>query len=149
MSTKYWQISFYKHRLISFSSFSAPPTKKLRSESGTEDSSTQSHATDDETDMTAGKQEKTMASYSAELIVYDRHKTCLLTEGVYELLLQPTEETNKTNARGSSWESSFRTKVSGIVEVSFTKSVNVPDNVVRLYLTYKSTWNLFTYLLSM
>ena len=103
--------------LISFSTFAAPPTKKLRSESGTEDSSTQSHATDDETDMAAGKQEKTMASYSAELIVYDRHKTCLLTEGVYELLLQPTEETNKTNATGSSWESSFRTKVSGIVEV--------------------------------
>ena len=103
--------------LISFFNFCSAPHEELRSESGTEDSSTQSHATDDETDMAAGKQEKTMASYSAELIVYDRHKTCLLTEGVYELLLQPTEETNKTNATGSSWESSFRTKVSGIVEV--------------------------------
>lgn len=101
----------------------APPSKRLRSESGTEDSSTLTQGTDDEMDSFLQTQEKTMASYSAELIVYDRHKTCLLTEGVYELLLQPSEETSKNMGKSNSWENNFKTKLGPFAAFSFGPTI--------------------------
>ena len=48
-------------------------------------------------------------SVSAELVVYDKHSRCLLTEGEYELVLVDTEDQGKTGSKispkkNSSWE---------------------------------------------
>ena len=44
---------------------------------------------------------------SAELVVYDKHSRCLLTEGEYELVLGDTADTASKispNKKNSSWE---------------------------------------------
>ena len=44
---------------------------------------------------------------SAELVVYDKHSRCLLTEGEYELVLGDTADTAtkiSPNKKNSSWE---------------------------------------------
>ena len=50
------------------------------------------------------------AIYSAELIVFDRYKTCLLTDGDYELLLHNESETTE-NKKNTTFESKFKNKV--------------------------------------
>ena len=53
----------------------------------------------------------TVASFSAEMILYDRLKNCLLTDGDYELLLH---ENSPPIRKSNTWESKFKSKVFGL-----------------------------------
>ena len=59
--------------------------------------------------------------YTAELIVFDKHKNCLLTNGEYELLLHNywmQDGDEETIQKGKTWENGFRNKV------TFTRGLN-------------------------
>ncbi len=47
--------------------------------------------------------------YGAELVIYDKYKRCLLTEGDYEVALQEVETT--TPRKQASWETVMDGKV--------------------------------------
>eukprot|EP00795_Rhopilema_esculentum_P009523 gene9523-17265_t len=52
--------------------------------------------------------------YTAELIVFDKHKNCLLTNGEYELLLHNywmQDGDDETIQKGKTWENGFRNKL--------------------------------------
>ena len=49
--------------------------------------------------------------YCAELVVYDKYKRCLLTEGDYEVALQDLN-TKQTSKRQATWETVMDGKVS-------------------------------------
>ncbi len=48
--------------------------------------------------------------YGAELVVYDKHRRCLLTEGEYELVLQDLTA-KKTSKKLATWETIMDGKV--------------------------------------
>ena len=53
-----------------------------------------------------------MAIYGAELVVYDRHKRCQLTDGDYELALTPQDMVkNITSKKQATWETVMDGKV--------------------------------------
>jgi len=94
-----------------------PPTKRLRA-SITSDSQIDEHSEElQEYDSEA-------TTYTAELIVFDKHKTCLLTDGDYELLLHDNSEANNTR-RTNTFESKFKNKVSISQHVYFSSGIIV------------------------
>ncbi|XP_057310845.1 polycomb protein suz12-like [Hydractinia symbiolongicarpus] len=94
-----------------------PPAKRHKSETVVESSISE----EGEVPSSEVFMDQTSASFSAELIVYDRHKTCLLTAGDYELLLQDNDDTcaNKNN----SWESTFKNKLGPFAAFSFGPTI--------------------------
>jgi len=114
-----------KSKKVTSADGKGPPSKKVCSESQTEDTDEKSKtkAMEDENEVFEKKQEHFVATYSAELIVYDRHKNCLLTQGDYELLLQPNEDTEKNTGKSSSWESKFKTKLGPFAAFSFGPTI--------------------------
>lgn len=66
--------------------------------------------------------EKITATFSAELIVYDKHKNCLLTNGDYELLVQ--ENVDASNyGKHNSWENKFKNKLGPFAAFSFGPTI--------------------------
>jgi len=66
--------------------------------------------------------EKITATFSAELIVYDKHKNCLLTNGDYELLVQ--ENVDASNyGKNNSWENKFKNKLGPFAAFSFGPTI--------------------------
>lgn len=78
---------------------SEPPSKKLKRQTS-----------DVSEDLSNGESKKLV--YTAELIVFDKHKNCLLTNGEYELLLHNYMIQDGSHVqKGKTWENSFRNKV--------------------------------------
>ena len=94
--------SLFVYFVDSSSSLSEPPAKKLKrqvSVDSSEDGTTQ---------------ETNKCVYTAELIVFDKHKNCLLTNGEYELLLHSywmEDSDEPAPQKGKTWENGFRNKV--------------------------------------
>jgi len=83
----------------SASPIAEPPSKKLKS---------QALDTNEDTPLSECKR----LIYTAELIVFDKHKNCLLTNGEYELLLHNyMVQDGESVQKGKTWEHSFRTKL--------------------------------------
>ena len=59
--------------------------------------------------------EKESVVYGAELVIYDKHKRCLLTEGDYEVALQ--ELTAMAYKKQASWETVMEGKVRKLFEI--------------------------------
>ena len=79
------------------SSLSEPPSKKTKRQDVSDNVSTT---------------ESKKLIYTAELIVFDKHKNCLLTNGEYELLLHNYMMQDGSDVqKGKTWENSFRNKV--------------------------------------
>ena len=57
--------------------------------------------------------EKESVVYGAELVIYDKYKRCLLTEGDYEVALQ--ELSTMTYKKQASWETVMEGKVVNFV----------------------------------
>lgn len=86
-----------------------PPTKRLRGNNTPTTSDLAAGATpDNHEDVPTFDTDE--ATYSAELIVFDRYKTCLLTDGDYELLLHNENESTETK-KNTTFESKFKNKV--------------------------------------
>ena len=98
-----------------------PPAKRLRgsvtSESQVEDDTNTNTTTVNGFDHPDEKPvfDSDEAAYSAELIVFDRYKTCLLSDGDYELLLHNEVESNESR-KNSTFESKFKNKVCWLLE---------------------------------
>lgn len=92
-----------------------PPSKRYRAsvntDSQTEDNDTESPIL-----------EKESSSFVAELIIFDRHKTCLLSDGDYELLLQSTAEATDFRNKDT-FETKFKNKLGPFAAFSFGPTV--------------------------
>ena len=92
-----------------------PPRKRMKSEANEsvkdvkQDNNNESPT--DENELSEDTLEKRLASFSAELIVFDRYKNCLLSEGDYELLLQENVLDNSNKENRASWENQFKEKL--------------------------------------
>ena len=84
-----------------------PPSKRRRSlrPNAEPEQSTNGHCLDDSMDS-----EREPIVYGAELVIYDKYKRCLLTEGDYEVALQ--ELSKMTYKQQASWETVMEGKVS-------------------------------------
>ncbi|XP_047143337.1 polycomb protein suz12 isoform X1 [Hydra vulgaris] len=75
---------------------------------------------DSETNSLTYPADVCVASFSAEMILYDRLKNCLLTDGDYELLLH---ENSPTIRKSNSWESKFKSKLGPFAAFSFGPTI--------------------------
>jgi polycomb protein SUZ12 len=83
-----------------------PPKKKLRRSS--EDKSVK----DGKVRGDKVKSQSELLSYQAELVIYDKHKRCLLTDGEYECALEDTgSNLPMPSGKHSSWETVSEGKV--------------------------------------
>lgn len=100
-----------KKTLINFyASFSAEPAQKRRKSSG----------------PLRGSQMEEVKLYGSELVVYDKHKRCLLTDGDYELVLQEVQPSSKNSPKKhSSWEAIGEIQE---VKLSYTSCLEINYN---------------------
>jgi len=94
-----------------------PPSKRHKSENLNE-----SFIDEASEDAELKTVETVLASFSAELIVYDRHRNCLLTDADYELLLQENIDITE-NHKNNSWESKFKSKLGPFAAFSFGPTI--------------------------
>ena len=88
-----------------FSENQSPPKKKLRS---SKDSFTNLRTNEETTDeLEEGRETIT---YSAELVVYDKHRRCFLTDGEYEVELEEHAE-KPALRKTATWETVMDGKV--------------------------------------
>ncbi len=79
---------------------------------------------------------------SAELIVYDKHSQCLLTEGEYELILadfDPDKAKMDQKLKNSTWENITIDKSDMAVYQQFNAFANSPTLKFRLYWSSESS----------
>ena len=99
---------------------SEPPLKKVKTNGV--DVTQPNGCVEDKVQIFEEPIEKITATFSAELIVYDKHKNCLLTNGDYELLVQ--ENVDASNyGKHNSWENKFKNKLGPFAAFSFGPTI--------------------------